>query len=287
MKGGGAMNQQEFREKLEEARVIQDRAMKMAAESNSLMDTDLKKSMDMFLESMDLWCKGCEISQRAIDESIDCGMLSLTEEQEEKLREIYLKNNIRSKNMIIDYQNQEQMNELKLKIKHRRERVFVSIEGDHDGVTFRNFPTIIAEDADFTNCTFENIQAIEFSQAEVKNCTFRNVSEISGHYADFRGCAFIRCCSQGPLLTIDSAGSVEGCTFETITVRGEDGYVIYSVYGKKSDVEDITNCRFVDCEAESEDGELTYCCYFKPLSSSKTVDIDNVDYETCVFDNEK
>ena len=52
MKGGSTMNQQEFHEKLKEAKEIQDRAMKMAEESNTLMDVDFKKSNEMFLESM-------------------------------------------------------------------------------------------------------------------------------------------------------------------------------------------------------------------------------------------
>ena len=185
--------------------------------------------------------------------------------------------------MIIDYQNQEQMKELGFRINKEHGRVFVSVDGDYDCVTFRNFPTITTDDTDFINCTFENTQAIEFSQADVKNCTFRNVSEVSGHFTDFSGCIFVECCSQGPLLTIDNVGSVEGCTFETITALGDDGYVIYSVYGKKKDVREIKNCKFLDCEVENEDGELTYCCYYKPFSSYKTVDIDNVDFWSCDF----
>ena len=186
--------------------------------------------------------------------------------------------------MIIDYKNQEQIKELGFRINKEHGRVFVSVNGDYDGLTFCNFPTITTDGTNFTNCTFENTQAIEFSQADVKNCTFRNVSEISGHFTDFSDCTFVHCCSQGPLLTIDNVGSVEDCTFETITALGDDGYIIYSVYGKKKDVREIKDCKFIDCSVESEDSELTYCCYYKPLSSYKTVDIDNVDYESCVFD---
>ena len=185
--------------------------------------------------------------------------------------------------MIIDYQNQEQMKELGFRINKEHGRVFVSVDGDYDGLTFCNFPTITTDDTDFINCTFENTQAIEFSRADVKNCTFRNVSEISGHFTDFSGCTFVECCSQGPLLTIDNVGSVEDCTFETITALGDDGYVIYSIYGKKKDVREIKKCKFLDCEVENEDGELTYCCYYKPFSSYKTVDIDNVDFWSCDF----
>ena len=53
MKGGSAMNQQEFHEKLKEAREIQDKAMKIAEESNALMDVDFKRSNEMFIKSME------------------------------------------------------------------------------------------------------------------------------------------------------------------------------------------------------------------------------------------
>ena len=88
MKGGNAMNQQEFHDKLKEARGIQDRAMKMAEESNALMDVDFKKSNEMFIESMELWGKGCKMALGAISEAIDSGLMALTEEQEKKLCKI-------------------------------------------------------------------------------------------------------------------------------------------------------------------------------------------------------
>jgi hypothetical protein len=97
MKGGNAMNQQEFHDKLKEARAIQDSAMKMAEESNALMDVDFKKSNEMFMESMELWGKGCKMALSAIDEAIDSGLMALTEEQEKKLCEIYLETQDREK----------------------------------------------------------------------------------------------------------------------------------------------------------------------------------------------
>lgn len=90
MKGGNGMNQQELHEAIRKSEEIRAKAMKMAEESNALMDTDFKKSTDMFLESMDLWCRGAEIAQRAINEAIDSGLLMLTEEQGKKLCEICL-----------------------------------------------------------------------------------------------------------------------------------------------------------------------------------------------------
>ena len=91
MKVGNAMNQQEFREKLKEASAIQDKAMRMAEESNAIMEVDFRKSNEMFIESMELWGKGCKIALSAINEAIDSGLMALTEEQEKKLREICLK----------------------------------------------------------------------------------------------------------------------------------------------------------------------------------------------------
>ena len=92
--------------------------------------------------------------------------------------------------------------------------------------------------------------------------TFKNFPTITTDGTDFSGCTFTQCCSHGPLLTIDDAGSVEGCKFEAITTLGDDGYVIYSACGKKKDVRGIKKRRFIDCETESEDGRLVYCCYY-------------------------
>ena len=185
--------------------------------------------------------------------------------------------------MIIDYNDRAQMNELAIKVSKLGGRVTAKINGDYRGVTFRNFPTIETEDSDFTNCVFENTQSVEFSNGKISNCTFRNVSDIFGNYADFRYCTFVQCRSQGPLLTIDSDGSVNGCTFDTITALGDDGYVIYSVYGKKKAVKEIKNCRFIDCKVESEDGLLTCGSYFTPFSSLKTKKIENIDVRSCDF----
>lgn len=183
--------------------------------------------------------------------------------------------------MIIDYNDKEQMAKWSFRINREHGRVYISILGEFEGTTFKNFPTIVTENTSFRNCTFEDTQAIEFSQGVVTRCKFQNVSEISGHFANFYDCTFAQCCSQGPFLTIDSFGSVEGCRFETITALGEDGYVIYSVYGGKKAVREIKNCRFVDCEIENEEKELAYCSYLKPFSSYKTKEVDNLDRESC------
>ena len=76
MKGGNMMNQQEFCEAIRKSEEIRAQAMQMAEESIALMDTDFKKSMDMFLEAMDLLSNGTKIALRAINEAIDSGMLT-------------------------------------------------------------------------------------------------------------------------------------------------------------------------------------------------------------------
>ena len=79
------MNQQELRASIMKSEEIRAKAMKMAEESNALLDTDFKRSMDMFLEAMDLWNKGAELQCRAFDEALDSGLMELSAEDEEKL----------------------------------------------------------------------------------------------------------------------------------------------------------------------------------------------------------
>ena len=81
------MNQQEFRQKLDEAGKIQDKAVKMAQESNILAINDFKSSNALLMESLKLWREGSESAQDSIREAIKSGLLTLTDEQEEKLFE--------------------------------------------------------------------------------------------------------------------------------------------------------------------------------------------------------
>jgi hypothetical protein len=147
-------------------------------------------------------------------------------------------------------------------------------------ITFKNFFNLCIEDMCLENCSFENCHCVTIENAHIERCTFKNVDSVASTRVSFENCTFSCCCSDGAFLSIDS-GSVENCVFDTITTLGEDGYVIDSVYGKKHEVEMIKNCKFVDCQVESEDGKLCNCCYFKPFSSSNTVAIDNIDYDTC------
>lgn len=154
-----------------------------------------------------------------------------------------------------------------------------------DKITFKNFPHLCLDDAICENCTFENCHEITIENSEVKNCTFVNIDNINGFCTDFNDSNFSNSCSKGPFLTIDTQGCAYGCTFDNITALGDDGYVIYSVYGKKHDVETISECKFINCVVESEDEEVCHCAYFKPFSSISTITIDNIDYDSCVFEN--
>lgn len=151
--------------------------------------------------------------------------------------------------------------------------------------TFRNFDHLCAEDTVFENCSFESCREITFDGCEIKGCSFKNICNVEGVRSGFNDCVFKECTSQGPFLYIDSRGSVKACTFESITALGDDGYIIRSGYGKKKEVEEIVDCSFTDCRAESEDSELCSCFYFKPLSSFRTVSVNNVDYDSCNFEN--
>jgi hypothetical protein len=187
--------------------------------------------------------------------------------------------------MIIDYTNKEQMASLNIEESDSYGRVYIQIDDNFDGVTFKNFPTIAIRDSEFKNCIFENCKSLEFSECTVYDSTFKNIAAIEGHYTDFHGCTFSDCCSDGPFLVIDSEGEIEGCTFENITASGEDGYIISCIYNSQSAVREISNCRFINCKVENEYDELVECRYMKHGFGNKTVYEDNIDYDTCVFEN--
>lgn len=152
-------------------------------------------------------------------------------------------------------------------------------------ITFRNFNHLCVENAVFENCIFENCHEISFSECKVKDCNFKNICSVEGVRSNFNNCIFKECTSEGPFLYIDSHGQVNGCRFETITALGDQGYIIRSGYLKKKDIEMVVHCRFIDCLVESEDSELCSCFYFKPFSSYRTINTDNVDYDSCCFEN--
>lgn len=163
-----------------------------------------------------------------------------------------------------------------------RETVTFSIPLVCKDTTFKNFPNLrVEQEITFVNCIFENCSQVAFEGCCLQNCTFKNVNCIEGHTTDFDGCTFTGCCSQGPLLTIDTKGKISHCNFDSITALGGDGYVIDAVYKTKEDVQSIEHCTFFDCQVESEDGTLCSCSYFKPFSSVRTVSINNLDLQTC------
>lgn len=189
--------------------------------------------------------------------------------------------------MILDYRNNKEFALANgIKLENNIGEIWFNTDKMCKDITFRNLHHLCVEGVFFENCSFENCHQLTVDECQMKGCTFKNVDEIEGVRTDFDDCSFKNCCcSDGPFLVIDSNGHAKNCTFDTITVLGDQGYVIYSVYGEKSDVKKITGCKFVDCKVENEDGKLCYCAYFKPFSSHKTIKTDNLDYETCDIDS--
>ncbi len=148
------------------------------------------------------------------------------------------------------------------------------------GMTFCQFPRMRVEGIIFEECLFEDCRNIELEECQVKGCIFKKVDGIQSVRTEMIGCRFENSCSVGPFLTMDS-GRIEECEFDTVSALGSDGYIIDSVYGKKREVEMIRECSFAHCRVENEDGKLCCCSYFKPFSSIRTAEIDNVDYATC------
>ena len=153
-------------------------------------------------------------------------------------------------------------------------------EPPYDGITFRNFPNLYLEslkNAVFKKCTFENCDEVAVYGCKMIGCHFKNVSGVNGHYTDFINCEFLQCCSQGPFLSIEGRGEVRDCCFDNITALGKngDGYLIYSVYDKKSDVKLIKNCHFTGCSAENDEYLWSYCAYF--AASKKRYELKRTD----------
>ena len=149
-------------------------------------------------------------------------------------------------------------------------------------ITFRNFKNLCLEDSVFVDCTFEDCLCVTVSSCEMNDCILKNVGGVDGFHTNFTDCKFQDCTAEDSLLVIDSQGLVDGCTFENISAPG---HVIYSVYGKKKEIETIKNCSFIDCRPGNVNDKCCYCSYFKPFSSYSTVRVNNVDYESCHFKN--
>ena len=151
--------------------------------------------------------------------------------------------------------------------------------------TFRNFSKLeFEDDSRIEQCMFEDCGEISACDGIFQACEFHHVDSIFGHYTDFINCHFQNCSSIGPLLTIDSTGGVDECVFENITAQGEDGYIIFSVYNKKSDVKEIKNCKFIHWHTENPDNDISYCEYHSPFIFGKPKYINNIHYESCDID---
>jgi hypothetical protein len=187
--------------------------------------------------------------------------------------------------MIIDFNDKEQLKKYNVTGANTTSVFFSDLDDDFEEVTFKNFPSVYFTDVSFKKCKFEDCGWIEFSEGYVYDSEFKNISTVQGHYTDFHGCKFVDCSSEDAFFYIDSDGEIEGCTFENITASGEDGYIISCIYNSQSAVREISNCRFINCKVENEYDELVECRYMKHGFGNKTVYEDNIDYDTCVFEN--
>ena len=153
--------------------------------------------------------------------------------------------------------------------------------GEIQDAVFVGFPCLTFEETRLKSCTFKDCQEVFFHGSTLEGCKFENVSLAYAQYAEITGCAFDTCCANGTLLTMEAEGEMEGCTFRHITVLGEDGNIIHFVYGDKSKVRPLKNCRFEDCEVES--GKPILCEYLTTMEIYKPKETDCVDHSTCIF----
>lgn len=69
------MTQQELHEKLKEFQRLRYKAMELAEESEVLANTDFVRSNKVFLEGLELWCKGVKLRNKAFDEAVTSGLI--------------------------------------------------------------------------------------------------------------------------------------------------------------------------------------------------------------------
>ena len=144
---------------------------------------------------------------------------------------------------------------------------------------FVNFPNITFEGIPLKNCTFKDCQEVFVHGCTLDGCRYENVSLAYAQFSNLKNCVFDTCCSNGPLLTLEAEGEIEGCTFRHITALGEGGHIIRSIYQGKEKVRPLKNCRFEDCEAES--GKSVLCEYLVAVEMYKTETVDNIDHTSC------
>ncbi len=154
-----------------------------------------------------------------------------------------------------------------------------SEEDEFEGITFKNFPNLYLENDTFTDCCFVNCDQVEISDGSVIGSTFENTLGICGVRCDFTNCLFKNIETDSQALLIDSYGEVNGCTFENIKAIGDDGRICKMVVDREKDVQDIVNCRFVNCSMEAADKSLSLCSYHTVFGKEKMV--ENIDYDTC------
>ena len=185
--------------------------------------------------------------------------------------------------MIIDYLNRDHAVSCGMEITEEHGQIRFRNDSGFSGVTFINFFDVNFEDMTLTDCTFKDCHEISVHECTLEGCTFCNVSGVYAQFSMLKGCTFEGCCSSyDSLLTLESEGEIDGCTFQYVTVLGEDGHIIHSIYDGKDKVRPIRNCRFEDCEVES--GEMICCEYLVSKVVYRKEKVNNVDRASCCFD---
>lgn len=182
--------------------------------------------------------------------------------------------------MIIDYLNKEQLFAFWKTEEEYEQNLFCRAEGFSD-ITFLNFPNINFAGMALKNCVFKDCEDVSVYGCILEECIYENVSYAYTQSSKLTNCLFDTCCANGTLLTLEAEGEIENCTFRHITVLGEDGHIVHFMYDGKDKVRPLKNCRFEDCEVESKQPIL--CEYLTTMEVYSPQEIDNVDYNTCLF----
>lgn len=188
--------------------------------------------------------------------------------------------------MILDYINDLDFaleNGIRIsKIGGKNDYIFFNKNSDgneFEEITFKNFPNLYLENDTFTNCNFINCEQIEISDGTVIGSTFENTACVCGVRCDFKNCIFKNIETDTQVLLIDTYGEVDNCTFENIKAIGDDGRICNMIVDKEKDVQDLVNCRFINCSMEAKYGSLSLCTYHTILGKKRMV--ENIDYDSC------
>ena len=188
--------------------------------------------------------------------------------------------------MIINYKNLNKLSSHDFGFSVEDGRLLFHTDKPCENIIFLNFPSIDFENITFKACGFKDCREISFHGCKSEECVFGNVSSVYAQYTTISRCSFTHCCSFGSLITLEEEGKVEFCVFNHISALGEDGYIIHFIYRDKKSVEKMKGCCFYDCEAENNSESFVCCEYLIEDTVYKTEPIDNIDYASCLVNDE-